>query len=84
MLDRLASEPTIVIGSGVPSPWLDKTMNVRRVSTSLGEVDWAWDGHEMRVTIRGCRCKVRLGPAFPSDTPVRVEYPSSSVTRVIL
>ena len=80
-VDELASEPTIVIGSGVPSPWLDKTMNVRRVSTRLGEVDWCWDGHEMRVTIRGCRCNVRLGPAFSADTPVRVEYLSSLGTR---
>ena len=36
---KLASEATIVIGSGVPSPWLDKTMNVRRVSTTLGSRD---------------------------------------------
>jgi hypothetical protein len=73
-VDELASEPTIVIGSGVPAPWLDETMHVRRVSTSLGEVGWRWDGHEMRVTIRGCRCNVRLGPAFSADTPVRVAF----------
>jgi len=80
-VDELASEPTMVIGSGVQSPWLEQTMNVRRVSTRLGEVDWGWDGHEMRVTIRGCRCNVRLGPAFSAETPVRVEYLSSSGTR---
>ena len=79
-VDELASEPTIVIGSGVRSPWIDKTMHVRRVSTRLGEVDWGWDGHEMRVTIRGCRCKVRLGPAFSPETPVRVAYLSASGT----
>ena len=50
-VDELASDPTIVIGSGVPLSWRGKTMHVRRVSTRLGEVDWGWDGHEMRVTM---------------------------------
>jgi hypothetical protein len=73
--DRLAGEPTIVVGSGIPVAWLGSPMSVQRVLTGSGEVDWNWDQRQMRVTIRGCKCKVRLGPAFPSDTPLHVEYP---------
>jgi hypothetical protein len=72
--DEMASEPTLVIGSGVPPSWLSTPMSVQRISTARAEVGWSWDNHEMRVTIRGCKCKVRLGPAFPADTPLRVEY----------
>jgi hypothetical protein len=79
-VENQSAEPTIVIGSGVPSSWLDKSMNVRGISTSAAEVDWSWDGHQMHVTVRGCRCKVRLGPAFSSDTPLRIDYLSPAGT----
>jgi hypothetical protein len=76
--DSLADEPTIVVGSGVPKAWIDAPMSVQRIPTRHAEVGWSWDNHQMRVTVRGCRCKVKLGPAFPPDTPIRVDYAGST------
>ena len=73
-VDESASGPTLVLGAGVLSDWLGQPMRSRGMSTRLGAVDWDWDGREMRVTVRGLRCPVRLGPAFPSRTPLRVNY----------
>ena len=73
-VDETAGTPTVVIGAGIPAAWLNKSMKVQHVSTRLAQVGWNWDGRQMHVTIRGCRCKVRLGPAFPSNTALRVEY----------
>lgn len=72
--DEAAHEPTLVIGAGVQGSWLDRSMKVKGIATRIGQVNWAWDGREMRVEIRGGRARVRLGPAFPGDTPLHVEY----------
>jgi hypothetical protein len=72
--DEAASEPTLVIGTGIQPSWLDQPMRVRGLSTRLGQVDWTWDGRQMKVKIRGSRPHVRLGPAWASSTPVRIDY----------
>ena len=72
--DELESEPTIVVAPGIPVSWLDKPMSVRGVSTRMALVDWTWNKNQMQVTLRGCHCKVRLGPQFSPNTPLRVDY----------
>jgi hypothetical protein len=73
--DLSGPAPELVVGAGVPPAWLQRAMSARGISTRLGRVDWTWDGREMRVTVTGPKCAVRLGPSFPQGTPL-------SVTRV--
>jgi hypothetical protein len=61
----------LVIGAGVPRSWLAHPVSVRNIGTSRGPVDWSWDGRTVIVRSRA-REPVRLGPAFPANTPVRV------------
>ena len=69
-----ASKPTLVIGAGIPVQWLDQPMKVNGLSTLGVQVNWIWDGKKMQVQVRGSRIKVRLGSAFPANTPLQVEY----------
>ena len=73
-LDESGSEPTLVIGAGVPKEWLDMTMNIKGLSTRLGKVDWEWRKGKMTVWLRGEKCAVKLGPAFKPDTKVKVKH----------
>ena len=73
-VDEAASEPTIIIGAGIPAEWLGRPMSVRGISTRLGEVDWKWDGRAMQVTVRGMKCAARLGAGFPPNAPVKVDF----------
>ena len=55
-------EPVLVIGGGVPKPWVGKPMRVAGLPTSLGLVDWRWRDGKMQVTIHGRRePQIRLG-----------------------
>jgi len=72
-LDESGSEPTLIIGAGIPKEWLDLTMSVKRLSTRLGTVDWEWRNGKMSVRVRGGHCAVRLGPAFPTDAKPKVK-----------
>jgi hypothetical protein len=72
-LDESGSEPTLVIGAGIPKEWLDMTMGVKGLSTRLGKVDWEWRKGRMIVRLRGEKLAVKLGPAFPSDAKIRVK-----------
>jgi hypothetical protein len=74
LADLTAPAPELVVGAGVPATWLQRSMSVRGVSTRLGRVDWTWDGREMRVTVAGPKCAVRLGPAFPEGTPLSATH----------
>lgn len=72
-VDESEAEPVLVIGGGVPKAWVGKPMHVRGLPTSVGRVDWSWEGGKMRVTVRGGRPKVRLGAAFGSAAQVEVK-----------
>jgi hypothetical protein len=65
---------TFVIGDGIPASWCSQPMKVQGVVTKAGRVDWSWDGKAMQVKIRGKRSPVRLGPNFPKNAAVQVEY----------
>jgi hypothetical protein len=73
-VDQATVNPALVIGAGIPSAWLHSPMSVRGLPSRVGEVDWTWNGREMNISIRGCHCPVRLGSAFPPNTPVHVQY----------
>ena len=72
--DEAASEPTVVIGAGIPKTWLNQPMKVRGLSTLNNQVDWIWDGKKMDVQISGKKVNVQLGSVFPLDTPLHVKY----------
>ena len=74
LVDLTAPSPELVIGAGIPAVWLERSMSVRGVSTRLGRVAWIWDGREMRVTVAGPKCTVRLGPAFPKGTSLSTTH----------
>jgi hypothetical protein len=79
-LDMLAYADggTIVAGAGVPPEWLARPHGIESLPTAAGDVDWRWESGTMRVRVRGAaRPAVRLGPAYPPDTKVEVEYRES-------
>jgi hypothetical protein len=71
--DRVATEPTVVIGAGIPKDWLNQSMQVRNLPLSKGQLNWFWDGQRMRVKILGEKVNVRLAPVFPPNTPLDIE-----------
>ncbi len=75
-VDESVNEPILVIGSGIPREWLNQDMKVQGLSTIIGYIDWIWRDQEMYVVVKNYQStvKVRLGAAFPSNTPLRVEY----------
>ncbi len=73
-VDESERQPSLVVGGGIPAQWCAHPMSVHGMVTKLGAVDWDWDGRAMRVRLRGQRCPVRLGPAFPHDSQLKVEY----------
>jgi hypothetical protein len=65
--------PTLVIGAGIPREWLGQPMHMRGLVLRGRSVEWTWDGQSMRVRLGGDTISVRLGPAFPCNTPVEVQ-----------
>jgi len=78
-LDMLAyvepgdGKPVLVIGAGVPAAWLDKAVSVEDLPTRLGKVDWSWEKGKLTVKLRDFKGEVRLGPAFPSSTKLKLK-----------
>lgn len=67
-------EPTLSIGAGIPAAWAKQPMGVSGLSTSLGLVDWQWDGRRLQIKVhRAAPVKIQLGPAFAGLTP-EVKY----------
>jgi hypothetical protein len=69
--------PSLVVGAGIPPNWCSHSMSLLGLPTRLGKIDWVWKDGQMEVTVRGPRCAVRLGPSFPSNTPLKVQYAAS-------
>lgn len=49
-------------------------MAVSNLAIPGGTITWQWDGHVMRVTLRGPSRHIRLGPAFPAGTEVKLTH----------
>ncbi|HEY9653847.1 MAG TPA: hypothetical protein V6C95_24505, partial [Coleofasciculaceae cyanobacterium] len=71
-IDRSKSEPTLVIGAGIPKTWVNQPMSVKGLQIGGNSVNWTWDGKQMNVQMEGSKMNVQLGSAFPSNTPVNV------------
>lgn len=71
-VDETAAVPSVVIGAGITSAWLAQPMAVSNLAIPGGTITWQWDGHVMRVTLRGPSRSIRLGPAFPAGTTLEV------------
>jgi hypothetical protein len=76
--DRAASEPTVVIGAGIPAAWLIQPMSVKGLAMPEGKLDWRWDGKQMYVKLPNKKVKARLGSVFPANTPLNIEYLDSN------
>ncbi|MBO3457611.1 hypothetical protein G7B40_009010 [Aetokthonos hydrillicola Thurmond2011] len=72
--DIQASQPTVVIGAGIPTKWLHQPMSVEGLPIPNGQLDWIWDGNQMNVKITGGQVNVKLGSVFPPTTPLKVDY----------
>jgi hypothetical protein len=72
-VDETFEEPTWVIGPGVPDEWLRTSFSVRHLRTTRGELNFAWDGHQLHVDIYAPEAKVRAGKAFPPGV-LRVDF----------
>jgi hypothetical protein len=73
--DKSTEEPTVVISAGIPVEWLNQAMNVQQLTIPDGQVGWKWDGRRLHVEIKSHRrIHIRLGSAFPSDTPLQIDY----------
>ncbi|WP_374877063.1 DUF6080 domain-containing protein [Microseira sp. BLCC-F43] len=73
-IDQMTNQPTLVIGAGIPDTWLKAPMQLRGLPMPNGQIDWNWDGKQMQVKLSGKKVNVRLGAAFPPNTPLKVEY----------
>jgi hypothetical protein len=71
--DRSTSPSTLIIGAGIPRDWLSKSISVKGQLIDGNLVDWAWDGKQMNVQIKGESLKVKLGSAFPNGTSLKLE-----------
>jgi hypothetical protein len=73
-----AAVPTVVIGAGILPAWLSEPMAVSRLMLPGGTIDWHWDGHTMRVTLRGASRQIQLGAAFAAETRLIVVQESQA------
>lgn len=71
-IDDSQSEPTLVIGAGIPQTWLNQSMSVKGLKIGGNTVNWIWDGKQMNVQMEGKTMKVKLGSAFPANTPINL------------
>jgi hypothetical protein len=60
--------PALVLGAGVPPAWLADSLGVGGLRVRGRTVDWTWDRHRVRASVRGAPIELRLGPAFPPGT----------------
>lgn len=84
-INRSTNPPTLVIGSGIPKAWLSQPISIKSQSIEGNLVDWAWDGKQMNVQLKGENLLVKLGSAFPRETQLKVEIlPKESLKPEIL
>jgi hypothetical protein len=74
-IDRTGNTPTLVIGAGIPTEWLQQPMSVSGQSIDGNLVSWNWDGKQMTVRLSGEKMAVKLGTAFPANTLVKIASP---------
>jgi len=76
-VDESGLDLELVIGAGVLPEWTKQPMKVHGLSTSFGNVSWTWHEGQMDVVVHRNstrKFKIRLGEAFPPQTPLHVEF----------
>jgi hypothetical protein len=64
----------LVIGAGVPSQWLSRNLSFKGIGTSVGAIDWTWNGTDVSVTLPGpSSLPVRLGKSFPASARIEIK-----------
>jgi len=71
-VDYSKSDPTLVIGAGIPKTWLNQPISVKGLQVNGDSVNWAWDGKQINVEMKGKKMNVQLGSAFPANTTVNL------------
>lgn len=77
-VERSKSQPTLVIGAGIPKTWLNQPIGVKGLQVGGNLVNWTWDGKQINVEMKGKKMNVRLGSAFPANTPVNPIAPQKT------
>ncbi len=72
-VDRSTTPSTLIIGAGIPKDWLSKSISVKGQLIEGNLIDWAWDGKQMNVQIKGEPLKVKLSSVFPNGTSLKSE-----------
>jgi hypothetical protein len=72
-IDRSTSTTTLTIGAGIPTAWLKQPIGTKGLSIDGNLVDWAWDGKQVTVKIKGEPMQVKAGSVFPAGTQIKVE-----------
>ncbi|MBP0005908.1 MAG: hypothetical protein J7642_19690 [Cyanobacteria bacterium SBC] len=67
-------KPVLVVGAGIPPEWLDRSFKVQGLHVRGRQIDWQWNGQQVKVNIQGSQIATELGSAFPSGTPLSIEY----------
>ncbi len=74
-VSEAGGEPVLVVGAGVPAQWLDHSMRVGGLPTSIGRVDWSYESGNLTVMLHGTRqYPIRPGPSMVKDIEVNVRY----------
>ncbi|WP_019502675.1 hypothetical protein [Pseudanabaena sp. PCC 6802] len=73
-VDRSTSSPTLILGAGILPVWLKQPISVKGQLVEGNLVNWAWDGKQVTVQIKGKPMKVKAGNGFPAGTQVKVEH----------
>ncbi|XHX79377.1 MAG: hypothetical protein RBJ76_05445 [Stenomitos frigidus ULC029] len=77
-LDMLAhssyetSEPTLVVGAGIPQEWLNQNISVKGLFVDGNLINWLWDGQQLTVQIQGKKMNVQPGKVFPKNTRINL------------
>ncbi|PSN15124.1 hypothetical protein C7293_08685 [filamentous cyanobacterium CCT1] len=73
-VDQTSSQPTLVVGSGIPKEWLKQPLSAKGLWANGNLVNWTWDGQQMTVQISGQGMPVRLGDSFSAKSLLNVEF----------
>lgn len=73
-VDESRPRAELVVGAGVPTEWIGRPFSVKGLPTTLGTVDWAYDGAG-RLAVHVHRDQivpVRAGPAFGAGVRIHL------------
>ena len=80
--EETSTTPTLIIGAGIPVEWLKEPVSVKGLSMGIGRIDWEWNNKTVTVVMHGPPCRIKLGPAFPTGTDIRIlERPPNETNR---